>query len=143
MFRDLLSSFQRAIIQPNIEKVPRVLIVDDDYESGAVTEIYFRKLGWNTEVAIDFDDAVRRIVDGEYDLIVLDWLLNGYSGGEVLQRAAEWAEADVNFRHRILSRRPWVMVVSGLAEDRYEVPLTPYFKFLKSEQKPITMVSGY
>lgn len=63
-----------------------VLIVDDEPEITKLFEITLRKIGIKTKVANDGAEALRQIKRGRPDLVVLDLMMPGVSGFEVLKR---------------------------------------------------------
>lgn len=61
----------------------RVLIVDDDERLRDVIDQYLRSEGYLTLTAVDGPEAVRIWQERKPDLIILDWMLPGFSGLEV------------------------------------------------------------
>ncbi len=64
----------------------RILIVDDD---ASITDFLRRGLtyeGYATEVVHSGEDALSSLRENSADLVLLDWMLPGISGGEVLER---------------------------------------------------------
>jgi len=62
-----------------------VLLVDDDTELGELVREYLAREGFSLEVEGDGTRAVERALSGEYDLIVLDVMLPGVSGFDILR----------------------------------------------------------
>jgi DNA-binding response OmpR family regulator len=67
----------------------RVLIVDDDPGIRRLLELLLRRQGWVVDSLGDGSDAVDRIVNSRPDVVVLDLMLPGTSGFEVLDRLLE------------------------------------------------------
>ncbi len=65
----------------------RILVVEDDRNLAAGLEDAFAGEGFLTDVCHNGSDALERIVENEFDLIVLDVMLPGMSGMEVCQGA--------------------------------------------------------
>ena len=63
----------------------RVLIIDDDTELCELVTEYLEMEGFGVEVIHDGTHAVERAVSGTYRLIILDVMLPGASGFEVLR----------------------------------------------------------
>jgi len=63
---------------------PRILVVEDDLKvvEGLINGL--RRAGFDITVAMDGDDAANQVVTGTFDLIVLDLMLPGRSGHDVL-----------------------------------------------------------
>lgn len=66
--------------------MPCLLLVDDDYEFSALLERYFRTEGFGVEFAHDGEQALELALARDYDLIVLDIMMPGLDGLEVLRR---------------------------------------------------------
>ncbi len=63
----------------------RILVVEDDLKvvEGLVNGL--TRAGFDVTVAMDGDEAANQVVTGSFDLVVLDLMLPGRSGHEVLQ----------------------------------------------------------
>jgi two-component system, OmpR family, response regulator CpxR len=66
--------------------VRRVLIVDDDAELGELLGEYLANEGFALEFAQDGNTGLRRALGGDYSLVVLDVMLPGLNGFEVLRQ---------------------------------------------------------
>jgi two-component system response regulator CpxR len=64
----------------------RVLIIDDDEELCELVTEYLRREGMNAEVIHDGEGGTQRALSGEYSVVVLDVMLPGIGGFEVLRR---------------------------------------------------------
>lgn len=64
----------------------RVLIVDDDVELVGLLEFALQQSGLEVLTAFDGHDALRKAIDGQPSLVVLDVNLPGLDGFEVLER---------------------------------------------------------
>ena len=62
-----------------------ILVVEDDPRVGAVLEQGLREEGFEVDRAMDGDQAIARASNGEYHLVLLDFMLPGKSGPEVAQ----------------------------------------------------------
>ncbi len=62
-----------------------VLLVDDDTELGELVREYLAREGFSLEVEGDGTRAVERALSGDYRLIVLDVMLPGVSGFDILR----------------------------------------------------------
>jgi DNA-binding response OmpR family regulator len=63
-----------------------VLVVEDDSSTAACTVRGLRAAGFAVDLATDGRDAMRRIADARYALVVLDLMLPQASGFEVLEK---------------------------------------------------------
>jgi two-component system response regulator CpxR len=63
----------------------RILLADDDVELGDMLADYLGKEGFEVELAHDGSTALARAVAAEYDLLILDIMMPGRSGFDVLR----------------------------------------------------------
>src|SRR5215207_2898884 len=66
-----------------------ILVVDDEPTIGEVVSAYLRRAGYETRVAADGPSALAAVAEGSPDLIVLDLMLPGVDGLEVMRRVRE------------------------------------------------------
>ena len=66
--------------------VENVLIVDDDVELCALVSEYLQTEGFQVEAAYDGERGLERTLGGNYVLVILDVMLPGLNGFEVLRR---------------------------------------------------------
>ena len=66
-----------------------VLVVDDEPTIGEVVSAYLRRAGYDTRVAVDGPAALAAVAERSPDLIVLDLMLPGVDGLEVMRRVRE------------------------------------------------------
>ena len=62
------------------EKLPRVLIVEDDDRLASLTQEYLIRNGLEVGVESDGNRAIRRIMEDQPDMVVLDLMLPGADG---------------------------------------------------------------
>src|SRR6218665_1825248 len=62
------------------EKLPRVLIVEDDERLATLTQEYLIRNGLEVGVETDGLRAIRRIIEDQPDMVVLDIMLPGADG---------------------------------------------------------------
>jgi DNA-binding response OmpR family regulator len=73
----------------------RLLIVDDDLELCELVREYLNSEGFEVEAAHDGKQGVERFLSGRYSLMVLDVMLPGINGFEVLRRTRAKSAAPV------------------------------------------------
>lgn len=66
--------------------MPRLLLVDDDHEFCSLLARYFRTEGFAVELAHDGESALELAAQRDFDLVILDIMMPGPSGLEVLRR---------------------------------------------------------
>lgn len=64
----------------------RALVVDDEPSLAELVSMGTRMLGWDVTVAHEGQEAVRAAKETNPDILVLDWMLPGIEGPEVLRR---------------------------------------------------------
>jgi two-component system OmpR family response regulator len=82
---------------------PRLLVVDDEPSIAELLRIWFEPIGWDVVTAASGPEGVARAAEWTPDAVVLDVMLPGYGGLEVLRRV------------RLLD--PGVVVVMSTARD--------------------------
>jgi two-component system KDP operon response regulator KdpE len=81
----------RRIVPPPVPGPPRpgngelVLIVEDEQEFRELVELWVTRHGWRTVTAADGPEVMRRFVEEEPDLVLLDLNLPGLDGWEVTE----------------------------------------------------------
>lgn len=65
---------------------PRVLIADDNTQGVELLEAYLTGTGYETQVAYDGEETLRKVHDWHPDLILLDIMMPKISGFEVCKR---------------------------------------------------------
>ena len=72
-----------------------ILIIDDDRELCALLAEFLQLEGFETEAVHDGAEAVDRLRRRPYDAIVLDIMLPGMQGLEVLRRTREFSQVPI------------------------------------------------
>lgn len=65
---------------------PRLLVVDDESSIAELMRIWFEPVGWEVVTASSGPEGVARAAEHAPDAVVLDVMLPGYGGLEVLRR---------------------------------------------------------
>lgn len=72
------------------EQALRVLIIEDVHsEAWAIGKVLERKLSASFDIALDEKEARVKLAVGNYDLVTLDYKLNGYDGLHLLKEIVE------------------------------------------------------
>ncbi len=102
--------------------MPRILIVEDEEKLARFVELELKHEGYTVDKAFDGRDGLDKMETGGYDLVLLDIMLPGLNGLEVLRRARRTVDTPVI----MLTARDSVMdKVTGLdmgAEDYMTKP---------------------
>lgn len=64
----------------------RILVIEDDADTSRVLRAYLEHDGFEVDTATDGTTGLERALEERADLIVLDWMLPGLDGIEVLRR---------------------------------------------------------
>jgi two-component system, OmpR family, response regulator len=65
---------------------PRILLVDDEHSVQKLLAYPLKKEGYEVVPALDGNEALARLRDGQFDLVVLDLMLPGIDGFEVCRQ---------------------------------------------------------
>ena len=66
--------------------MPKVLIVEDEHSQAEVLTMLLRLEGYETDVAVNGQDALDRLDRVKPDLILTDYMMPSMNGGEMAQR---------------------------------------------------------
>src|SRR6476659_3045994 len=69
-----------------MNRMDRILIVDDDFELCSLVSEYLAPEGFRVESVHDGETGLQRALSGNYLMVVLDVMLPGMSGFDVLRR---------------------------------------------------------
>jgi CheY-like chemotaxis protein len=84
-------------------KAKHVLLVEDDAAYRMVVLSMLRKAGFTSSFAVDGDNAIQKLEQEKFDLIIIDYLLPGPNGLEVIQ----WArDHEINIPALIITNYP-------------------------------------
>jgi two-component system response regulator CpxR len=103
----------------------RILLIDDDVELCELVSDYLSGEGFVVDTVFDGSDGVERALEGDHDLVILDVMLPGLSGFEVLRRLRESSSVPVLM---LTARGEEVDRIVGLemgADDYLPKPFNP------------------
>jgi len=103
----------------------KLLLVDDDIELCDMLRSYLAQEGFLTDAVHDGETAIETVLQGNYDLVILDIMLPGQSGFEVLKAVREKSSIPVLM---LTARGEDVDSVVGLelgADDYLAKPCSP------------------
>jgi two-component system, OmpR family, response regulator CpxR len=73
----------------------RILIIDDDNELGQLLAEFLAREGWSSELAGDGELGLKMLADDRFDAVVLDVMLPGKNGFEVLRELRGYSQLPV------------------------------------------------
>lgn len=73
----------------------RILVVEDESEISSIIQKYIEKIGYDCTLAKDGFEALEYFSNGDYHLVILDVMMPGIDGFEVLERIREISEVPV------------------------------------------------
>src|SRR6184192_3718148 len=76
-------------------RMDHVLVVDDDIELCALVQEYLTAEGFSLKAVHDGEEGLQQALTGEYSLVVLDVMLPGINGFEVLRRIRSMSKVPV------------------------------------------------
>lgn len=103
----------------------RILVADDDANIAGLVEMYLKKAGFAVTVAADGDETVKLLREQEFDLLVLDIMMPGKDGLQIIRGLRRRSDMPVIF---LSARSSDIDKVSGLqlgADDYVTKPFNP------------------
>jgi DNA-binding response OmpR family regulator len=104
---------------------PRILVADDDPHIAELVRMYLAKAGYDVTVAPDGDVAQRLLREGRFDLAVLDIMMPGPDGLQIIRSLRRRSDLPVIF---LSARSSDIDKVAGLqygADDYVTKPFNP------------------
>src|SRR4051812_32710243 len=80
-----------------IEPSTRILVADDDRNIADLVRMYLTKAGYDVTVAKDGDEAERMLRDQAFDLALLDIMMPGPDGLQIIRHLRKRSELPVIF----------------------------------------------
>lgn len=103
----------------------RILIVEDDESIGELLRDYLEINGFSVHICINGIEGLKSINEGEYDLLILDVMLPGMDGFEILKRIRDEKDIPVLI---VSAKKEEVDKIRGLrlgADDYITKPFSP------------------
>ncbi|HEY8173388.1 MAG TPA: response regulator transcription factor [Dehalococcoidia bacterium] len=104
---------------------PRILVADDDPNIAGLVRMYLTKAGYETSVARDGDETQRLLREQQFDLLILDIMMPGPDGLQIIRGLRRRSELPVIF---LSARSSDIDKVAGLqlgADDYVTKPFNP------------------
>ena len=71
------------------ERKEKILVVDDDIEMLELLHDYLEKVGFDTQISASGNEALAKVEEEEYNVLVTDLKMPGISGIEILQKVSQ------------------------------------------------------
>ncbi|MBF0545183.1 MAG: response regulator transcription factor [Candidatus Riflebacteria bacterium] len=73
----------------------KILIIDDDQDLGELLKTYLSSEGFSVTICLSGDDGLKEAVKGSYELLILDVMLPGINGFDVLRQIRQQSQVPV------------------------------------------------
>src|SRR5580765_1676345 len=103
----------------------RILVVDDDQELCQLLSQYLAPEGYDVEAVHDGFEGIDRAVSGDHSLVVLDVMLPGIKGFEVLRRVRAQSRAPVLMLTARGDEQDRILGLEMGADDYLSKPFNP------------------
>lgn len=103
----------------------KILIVEDDQSIAELQRDYLEMSGFSVEICNDGKTGLRNIENGDYDLLILDIMLPGMDGLEILRRIRDTQDIPVLL---VSAKKEEIDKIRGLglgADDYLTKPFSP------------------
>lgn len=134
---DRFQMFALPPVSHHFKKIKRALVVDDDADMARFITHQLKKEECRVESCTDGYDALEKLVNKNYDLVIMDWSLPGISGGEVLRKTDEFIDIDPTASEHWGSEKKPVVIVSGHDINKLHFPLVEKFEIVDFWSKQI------
>ncbi len=111
-----------AVEQPADGEAFDILVVEDEPEFQTLYYTILSEYGYHVEIAADGPTAVDRIMSASPDLVILDWLLPGMDGINVLRGIRRWSQTPILLVTSRTSQKDLVTALDAGADDYLTKP---------------------
>jgi CheY-like chemotaxis protein len=99
----------------------KILFVDDNKAAREISKVYFERKGYQLDLAKSGEEAILKIINNDYDIVITDEQMpDGMSGIEL----AEWAEKNFPKIRIIYASAYWERALK-IGKSFIKKPLTP------------------
>jgi len=102
----------------------RILVVEDDKHIRDTVGAYFLEVGYLVDTSADGNDALVKIYDNLYHLIILDIMLPGINGHELLKELRKLNDTPVLMMTALGDNRNEILAFNNEADDYVVKPFT-------------------
>ncbi|MGL6174688.1 MAG: response regulator transcription factor [Cellulosilyticaceae bacterium] len=102
----------------------KILIAEDEPAMQKIIKVYLEREGYKVDVADNGQDALEKLYEERYDLLILDWMMPGLNGIEVCR---EVNRLQLDLKILMLTAKSEIEdEVSGLSEGVHEYIRKPF-----------------
>src|ERR1700704_4471686 len=102
-----------------------ILLVDDDIELSALMREFFMQKGLRLEPAYNGERGLARALEGDFDLVLLDVMMPGIDGFELLRRLRLRCHVPVIMLTARTEQRDRIAGLDAGADDYLPKPFSP------------------
>lgn len=124
-------------------KVKRILLIEDDTDMSEVIQLRLKKMySCRVDVASDPFEAMNKMVEGYYDLIILDWNLPVLNGEETLLRVDQAMAYEPGLPIEWDKNEVPVVVFSSTSQEECKLRKTKHFNYVGyvSKAQPLNKI---
>ncbi|HEU0138997.1 MAG TPA: response regulator transcription factor [Bryobacteraceae bacterium] len=103
----------------------RILLIDDDVELASLMDEFFTGHGYALKAVYDGPSGLQEALSGAYDLVLLDVMMPGYDGFEVLRRLREQSRLPVIMLTARTESQSRILGLEAGADDYLPKPFEP------------------
>ncbi len=121
-------NYTQTVASPQITQRPiEVLVIEDEPAASLVLQKSLQSAGCKVDTSFDGYSALNKLVEKEYELIVLDWMLPTMTGKEFLRLADSKIRTQLGANN---SREPIPVVICSSKEiDDIQLPIVSSFGY--------------
>ncbi|MDR2793345.1 MAG: response regulator transcription factor [Treponema sp.] len=102
----------------------KILVVEDDEHIGKAVKAFLQDAGYQTELQADGNTALQRIFEQKYRLIILDIMLPGKDGIELLKGVRKQSDVPVLMMTALSGDSHQITAFNNLADDYITKPFS-------------------
>lgn len=102
----------------------KILIAEDDEHIGNAVKTFLQEEGWHADLCADGNEALERLYENKYELVVLDIMLPGLSGKEILKELRKTTDAPVLMMTALSEDFHQLEAFNSLADDYVTKPFS-------------------
>jgi two-component system response regulator VanR len=101
-----------------------ILVVEDDEHIGNTVAAFLRDAGYEAELCVNGDDALTRVYEGRFKLVILDIMLPGMDGQQVLKEIRKLGDTPVLMMTALSGEAPQLRAFDNHVDDYITKPFS-------------------